>query len=198
VDDLELLVKKLGLRQFHLFGQSFGGILGYEFAKRIAERNEQDPHFEILSFTISSTPTSVPLVEKEAQGLVEKLLEEDGDNSTVEDRFQSTHICRTPEKPKPLLDAYAHAGTVWRGTSAIAEYVATPPSDKAAPLPPAMIMRGEHDFVTEVCSQDWKNKLWNHKRIREKVLVGCSHHGLLENAFLYGDIVDSYCTEYDP
>lgn len=198
VDDLERLVKKLGMRQFHLFGQSYGGILGYEFLKRRAEQNEDDPEHKVLSFTISSTPTSVSQVEGEVQGLLETLLEEDDDQSTVEDRFQQTHICRTPEKPQALVDAYAHAGTVWRGSNAILDYVAEPPSDKAGPLPPAMIMRGEHDFVTEVCSKDWKEKLWNQKRIREKIIDGCSHHGLLEQPLLYGDILDSYCTEYDP
>ena len=196
---MELLVKKLGLRKFHIFGQSFGGILGYEFIKRIAERNKEDPPpYEVLSIIISSTPTSVPLVEEEVQRLLGQLLDEDDDESTLEERFQLRHICRTPEKPQPLTDAYAHAGTVWRGTHAIKDYAAQPPSEEAAALPPAMIMRGQFDFVTEVCSQDWKAKIWNHSRIREKILADCSHHGLLENNFLYGDLVDSFCTEYDP
>lgn len=200
---MEQLIKKLGLRQFHLFGQSFGGILGYEFLKRRAERkgmeegNMNTDDYKVLSFIASSTPTSVPKVEAQVQDLLQALLEDDDDETTVEERFQQTHICRTEEKPKALKDAYAHAGTVWRGSNAIADYVAEPPSETADPLPPAMIMRGEYDFVTEECCQDWKETLWNQKRIREKVLEGCSHHGLLENGFVYGDIVDSFCTEYD-
>lgn len=198
MDDLEALVSRLGLKSFHLFGQSFGGILGYEFLKRISERHGTDPAFVVLSFCMSSTPTNVLQVEQEAQVLLEKLLEEDGDISTVESRFQSTHICRTPEKPQALLDAYSHAGTVWRGSAVIADYVAQPPLSNAAPLPPAMIMRGEHDFATEGCIKDWKQKIWNHNRIREKMLEGCSHHGLHEDGPLYGEIVDSFCKEYDP
>ena len=206
IDDLEQLIKKLGLRQFHLFGQSFGGILGYEFLKRRAQRNKDSNNnnnstsnddYKVLSFIASSTPTSVPKVEAQVQELLQSLLEEDDDETTVEERFQKKHICRTEEKPKALEDAYAHAGTVWRGSNAIADYVAEPPSDDADPLPPAMIMRGEHDFVTDDCCRDWKERLWNQKRIRERVLDGCSHHGLLENGFVYGDMVDSFCIEYD-
>ena len=200
MNDLEQLIKKLGLRQFHLFGQSFGGILGYEFLKHRAEKGtpkDDNDDYKVLSFIVSSTPTSVPQVEAQVQHLLQTLLEKDDDETTVEERFQQTHICRTEEKPKALEDAYAHAGTVWRGSSAIADYVAEPPSESAEPLPPAMIMRGEHDFVTEECCRNWKEKIWNQKRIREKVLDGCSHHGLLENGFVYGDMVDSFCIEYD-
>lgn len=197
IHDLQQLIQKLGLRQFHLFGQSFGGILGYEFLKRRAEQGTSADDYKVLSLTLSSTPTSVPQVEAQVQDLLQALLQENEDETTVEERFQKTHICRTEEPPKALEDAYAHAGTVWRGTNAIADYVAKPPSENADPLPPAMVMRGEHDFVTEECCRDWKGKIWNQKRIREKVVDGCSHHGLLENGFVYGDMVDSFCIEYD-
>jgi proline iminopeptidase len=200
VDDLEALIKAVGLRKFHLFGQSFGGILGYEFLKRVAEqRMEKELDCQVLSSIIASTPTSVPLVEAEAQSLVAELLEQDDvDESTVGERFEKEHICRMPEKPQALKDAYEHAGTVWRGTAAIANYVATPPSDTALPLPPAMVQRGEHDFVTKACIRDWKETVWNHGRIREKEIPGCSHHALLENGLLFGDFIESYCAEYDP
>lgn len=198
MDDLEALIKQLGLRQFHLFGQSFGGILGYEFLKRIAERKERNPSYEILSFCMSSSPSNVMEVEEAANSLLEALLAEDPDESTIEERFQSNHICRSTERPQPLIDAYAHAGTIWRGSNVIADYVAQPPMEGSALLPPTMVMRGEFDFVTSSCLTPWKEKIWNHGRIREKVLTGCAHHGLLENGQLYGDLVDSFFTEYDP
>jgi proline iminopeptidase len=201
VDDLEALIKTLGLRKFHLFGHSFGGILGYEFLKRVVERNEADVDYHVLSFIMASAPTSVPLVEAEVQSLVATLLEQDDvDESTVGELFEREHISRLPERPQALKDAYNHAGTVWRGTVAIANYVAMPPKtdSSASPLPPAMVLRGQHDFVTNACIQDWKETIWRHRRMREKEIPGCSHHGLLENAFLFGDCIDSYCTEYDP
>lgn len=113
--------------------------------------------------------------------------------------FRETHQCRTSEMPKPLADAYAASctGAVWRGTTtAIKDYVAQAPVKEAAIMPSTMVMRGEHDFVTEICCKDWKEVL-NSRSVRIHVLEGCSHHGLLENGDMYGEIVDSFFQEYD-
>lgn len=193
VDDLEALLKKLGVRRFHLYGQSFGGILAFEYLKRQAEgkTNTEEGCFSAI---LSSTPTNVKQVEMEANRLVAALeVTDDGD---VAETFRLAHQCRTPEKPQPLVDAYARAGTVWRGTTAIADYEAQPPSTDASRMPSAMAMRGEHDFVTQSCIEGWQDA-FNHKFVRLKVLAGCSHHGLLENGALYGDMVDSFFAEYD-
>jgi proline iminopeptidase len=189
IDDLELLLAKVGVRRFHLYGQSFGGILAFEYLKRCAERQKSTIDQQgCLSVILSSTPTDVRKVEQEAARMIEQLAKPE--------LFRETHQCRTPEMPQPLVDAYANAGTVWRGTSAIQEYVATKVSENALRMPSGLVMQGEHDFVTPACTQDWKD-LFNSRSIREKVLKGCSHHGLLENGALYGDIVDSFFSEYD-
>ena len=193
VDDLETLVEKLGLGRFHLYGQSFGGILAYEYMKRHAESGQDDQ--SVLSAILSSTPTNVTQVEQEANRLISELDLKEEDN--VAEEFRKAHQCQTPESPPALVDAYAHAGTVWRGTTAIANYVAQPPSETARRLPSTLVMRGEHDFVTNLCTQDWKARVFNHKFVREKMLEGCSHHGLLENGAMYGEIVDSFFSEYD-
>jgi proline iminopeptidase len=206
LDDLEALIKKLGLRRFHLYGQSFGGILAFEYMKRLAERHSgnSDNRASILSAILSSSPTSVPEVEAKAEQLLKALLQDDASDAssssssssstTVMERFRVAHQCRTMEPPKPLVDAYAHAGSVWRGTTAIANYVASPPREGSALMPSCMVMRGEHDFVTDI--EEWK-RCFNHKFVRSKVLDGCSHHGLLEDGSCYGDIVDTYFAEYD-
>jgi proline iminopeptidase len=198
LDDLEALLKKIGVRRFHLYGQSFGGILAFEYLKRQAERNQDDG---CLSVILSSTPTNVAQVEEEASRLVAKLTEQhesdDDDVVPLEQRFRLAHQCRTtPEKSQPLVDAYAHAGTVWRGTTAISDYEATPPFEGATRMKSCMVMRGEHDFVTQDCIEGWKDA-FNHKFVRFKVLEGCSHHGLLENGPLYGEVVDSFFAEFD-
>jgi proline iminopeptidase len=191
IDDLEALLKKLGVRRFHLYGQSYGGILGFEYLKRRAEQGNKDDE-GCLSVVLSSTPCNVTQVEQEANRLVEKL---DGADNLAE-AFRKAHQCQTPEKPQPLVDAYAHAGTVWRGTEAISDYSATPPLPNASRMPSAMVLRGEDDFVTEKCIHGWKEAFCN-KFIRFKVLPGCSHHGLLENGPLYGEVIDSFFAEYD-
>uniref|UniRef100_A0A7S4QWU9 AB hydrolase-1 domain-containing protein n=2 Tax=Ditylum brightwellii TaxID=49249 RepID=A0A7S4QWU9_9STRA len=235
IDDLEKLIKKLGIRRFHLYGQSYGGILAFEYLKRVAERkkmneNGRDDDARCLSVILSSTPTSVSLVEETATRLLDAIKSEEDEKETRNDEnngeddesdaagagenkkkqdnesnneqilesFRQRHQCRTPSIPQPLSDAYSHAGTVWRGTTAIPDYVAKPPSDGVPRMPSAMIMRGEHDFVTQECMEGWKkDDLFGHKFVREVVLAGCAHHGLLENPRLYGDVVDSFFAEYD-
>jgi pimeloyl-ACP methyl ester carboxylesterase len=197
INDLEHLLKKLGVRKFHLYGQSFGGILGFEFMKRIAEGSSiYHDRPDCLCAVLSSVPTDVQQVEGVADDLVSILLDEDNNESTVGERFRLRHQCRTPEKPQPLVDAYNHAGTLWRGTTSIPDWKAIKPSDDASRMPSTMILRGEYDFVSDDCVKEWK-EVYNHPFVRYKVLEGCSHHGLLEDSKSYGTLVQSYISEYD-
>ena len=128
------------------------------------------------------------------------VLKEANEDATGEELgklFQINHQCRgMDEMPDILKEAYANAGSVWRGTEAIADYVAQPPKDDATRMPSSLIMRGEHDFVNEESIQFWK-ECFNTKFLRFKTLEGCSHHCMIENGKLYGEIVDSYFAEYD-
>jgi len=198
IDDLEILLKKIGVRKFHLYGQSFGGILAFEFLKRLAEKEDPSSDYECLSVCLSSTPCDVEKVENVANELIQKLLQEDSDESTIMERFRLSHQCRTDEKPKALEDAYAHAGApgIWRGTQSIPKWKAKKSTLDKRRMPSAMIMRGEHDFVTEECISQWKD-VFNHNFVRIKVLDKCSHHGLLENGAAYGEMIDSFFSEYD-
>jgi len=178
LDDLELLIQKSGLTRFHLYGQSFGGILAFEYMKRIAERNNNDndnnnnSRIKCLSAILSSTPCDVDQVESVAGNLMDILLEEDAEEATVMDRFQARHVCRTTttttvdengkkkyEKPAPLAEAYHNnPGTpgLWRGTESIQGWTATKPKSTASRMPSCMILHGEYDFVTADCVQGWK------------------------------------------
>lgn len=198
VRDLRALLKKLGLRRFHLYGQSYGGILAFEYMKSLACDNDDGDDVECLSAILSSAPTNVAEIEKEFARLLEDLSPpgKDISEAELEELFRRNHQCRLPEMPKILADAYANAGSVWRGTDAIADYVARPPPEGAARMPSALILRGEFDFVGEACVAGWRDA-FNTKFLRYKTLEGCSHHGLLENGELYGEIVDSYFGEYD-
>lgn len=201
LDDLESVIQKCGLTRFHLYGQSFGGILAFEYMKRVAERKDDDDSApKCLSAIFSSTPSDVDQVETAAGKLIAALLEEDPDESTVMDRFQARHACRTTDgkKPQPLVDAYDNAGTpgVWRGTDSIKEWTAMKPSESATRMPSCMVMFGEHDFVSTECVEGWK-KAFNHNFVRVKELEKLSHHGLLEDGNAYGEIVDAFFAEYD-
>lgn len=200
VSDLRALLRKLGVRRFHLYGQSYGGILAFEYMKSLATNgDDSDGEVECLSAVLSSAPTNIAELEKEFVRLLEKLPppgEEDVSDVELDELFRKNHQCRMPEMPKILKDAYDGAGTVWGGTDAIAGYVARPPPEGAARMPSALIMRGEHDFVSKASIKGWENA-FNTPFLRYKTLEGCSHHGMLENGALYGDIIDSYFSEYD-
>ena len=204
VDDLEAVLGRLSIRQFHLYGHSYGGILAYEYLKRIAERtsNESDgndKNSKCLSVILSSAPTNIKQMADDWDAMSEAL--------SSPGLFLPTHLCRTPELPKPLQDAYANAGTIWSGTDAISDYKARPfkpknddgdgDKPKKYYMPSALILRGEHDVVTESCSKGWKEELLSSRFVRERTLADCSHHGLLENGPMYGGVIDSYFGEYD-
>lgn len=210
VDDLETLLKRLSIRRFHLYGHFYGGIVAYEYLKRCAEtvgsggekEKTNNSDCECLSVVLSSAPTDIQQMEDDWNAMAKALF--------FPNLFRSTHLCRTPELPKPLQDAYANAGTVWSGTDAILDYKARPPTQtnndddgqntilsKKYYMPNALVLRGEHDVVTESCSKGWKEELLCSRSVRERTLADCSHHGLLENGPMYGDVIDSYFGEYD-
>jgi len=193
VDDLEVVLNRLSVRNFHLYGHSYGGILAYEYLKRCTERDDNGTSSKCLSVILSSAPTNIQQME-DSWEVMEKGL-------SSPDLFHCTHQCRTLEIPKPLEDAYANAGTVWSGTKCILDYIARPPikqpNSDSKYMPSALILRGEYDFVTESCSKGWKEELFCSRSVRERTLNGCSHFGLLENGPMYGEVLDSYFGEYD-
>ena len=96
------------------------------------------------------------------------------------------------QRPKLLVDAYAHAGTIWRGTGAIKSWALDPNSAKITQ--PTLVVRGEHDFVTEASQEQWKTAC---PRARFKSIAGASHHCLLEKTDAYIEMVDAFLAEYD-
>eukprot|EP00957_Ditylum_brightwellii_P190666 14514722-Ditylum_brightwellii.AAC.1 len=136
------------------------------------------------------------MAEEDTEALLEVLRESDDDASTLKQRFRITHQCRTQHMPAPLVDALKHAGAVWRDTVVIQNYVATPPSEQAVTMPPAMAMRGEYDCVNERCLDEWKG-VFNHNMVELRTLEGCSHHGLLERGTFYGETLDNFFSKHD-
>ena len=188
--DLGVLLRKLGIRRFHLYGHSFGGMIAFEYLKQVAEtKGAADNDNECLSVVLSSTSTSMPIALEEWGKIFKDL---GGDMN----KFRSTHQCRFKERPKPLARAFQKAGSTWLGMDVVKEYELTPPAENAARMPSALILRGEYDFTTERCQRNFPS-LFNHKFVREKVLEGCSHHGLLERGDMYGEVLESFFSEYD-
>uniref|UniRef100_A0A7S1ZT97 AB hydrolase-1 domain-containing protein n=1 Tax=Ditylum brightwellii TaxID=49249 RepID=A0A7S1ZT97_9STRA len=209
VDDLEKLLQHLKIDKFHLYGHSYGGVLAYEYAKRhiIKTQEETNDHkSSLLSIILSNTPTSFALSNTEWERL---LKEECGNN---DDLFFQRYQCRTETMPASLLDAFQHAGTIWIGTDAVADYIASPPSvivsnegEKEVPKQrrnrsPVLLIKGEFDFVTDVCTRGWKDifSSYGSGSIKELTMKGCAHYCHFEyEKELYGSIVGSFCLEHD-
>ena len=205
IDDLEVIVKSLRLRRFHIYGHSFGGSLAYEYVKRIAERigREEDnwqSSPEVLSIIISNTATSVKLSNEEQQRLFDSLRVANTNHSnskTLNEVFWEIHQCRVVDTPKPLSKAIANWGKNWYEASPVMRYTANPPSRWAVDLPPLLVIRGEYDFITEACTYGWKC-LFNHDNVQENVMQGCSHYCHLEAGKEYGHLMQTFCSEQDP
>jgi len=110
----------------------------------------------------------------------------------ISEVFSLTHECRLPRRPQLLIDAYAHAGSLWRGTRAIKTWVLEPGGAKIEV--PTMVLRGEFDFVTDASVLGWASVF---SRTRFKCVPDASHHTLLEKPDDYLELVDNFCAEYD-
>jgi pimeloyl-ACP methyl ester carboxylesterase len=81
-----------------------------------------------------------------------------------------------------------------------AMYSYTVPSDdtKASVergLPPALVVWGEHDFVTERCVEHWND--YNFLSIQMTLLANCSHYGMWEEETLYGNVLSTFLQDHD-
>lgn len=183
--DLRGLLRSLRLERYHIYGQSWGGMLAAELVGAEAAPRLDARIHPPLSVTLSNTPTSVDLVEAEAGRLLQAC------NGDVE-AFMAAHNCRVAEKPQPLADAYAHAGTTWRGSGAISglEVSAAAMGRIACP---ALVMRGDHDFVTEECVQGWSAM----PDVTFVTIDDASHHALLEQPEAYLDTLGAFLRKHD-
>ena len=57
--------------------------------------------------------------------------------------------------------------------------------------PPALVIRGEYDFVTETCTSGW-NDLFR-KTVLEVVLKDCAHYPHLEHPDEYAREINHFC-----
>lgn len=144
----------------------------------------------------------------------------DGDDAeAVQRAFRQRHECRVDPLPLPLQQSFEKAGyassrssaglRAVRGYSAMKAAAAagkdgpdagTTTTDKMG-LPPVLILRGQHDFVTEESCEAWL-KIWrgNSKSGNASVmtLAGCSHYGMVEMESLFGSVLSAFLRDHDP
>lgn len=193
VNDLEELIRSLQLKEFHLLGHSFGGIIAYEFLK-----TSDLSCSKCLSLTLDSTPANMQTSLNECSRLEceikSELMLEIKDTQVamnlVRDRLRKRNECRTEVLPHALATAIKYRGTTF-GPEAVSHYVAHPPSKLS--LPPVLLIRGEYDFITEPCIQGWREIFTSAHTYREEEMMNCAHYCHLEDAQRFGDLIKSHC-----
>ncbi len=176
-----LIPMREGQPAYHLYGQSFGGILAFETLT--SGHRLPIPR----SLTLSNVPSSVPLLLEDVAALLADL---DGDAA----RFDATHVCRTTPRPAALQAAYApgHPGDHWRGVDVIADWCAPECSLGSLTLP-VLVIAGEHDFVSLRSMEGWQQLAQQ----RLVVIPGAAHHALLESPEAYGACLEGFLREHE-
>lgn len=184
VHDVAELLNEIDFDYFHLYGHSYGGILAFEYLKQAQPSN-------CLSATLSSAPSSIPLVNKEWDRLLTEIKQQTPPQ-LADEAFRRQHVCRTFATPRPLQQAYMKASGTWGGIDVIPNYEAVIAS--RINRTPALVIRGEFDFVTSENLDRWKDCFID---IETAELKGCSHHGLLEKPEQYGALLNGFLGRCD-
>jgi proline iminopeptidase len=204
VFDFDCLISRLPVKHFHLLGHSFGGILAYEY---LCHQVRGHRIFNCLSVILSSAPVSVQAAMDECNVLLDEIrieLGNDGAEETdVQNLFSQRHECRTQPIPLPLQQSYQMAGfySSPKGLVAVQKYVARrwrSENDDCLTtrnLPPALILRGQYDFVTSDMANAWGELF---PTSQSMTLAGCSHFAMLEDESMYKSILDVFLRDNDP
>lgn len=95
VNDLEQLIRHLKLKEFHLYGHSYGGIIAYEYFKRhCSQRIDHEDVAAVptlLSITMCSAPSNIHCVDEESMVLMKSLDDDDHDHDLH--RLRSNSNC---------------------------------------------------------------------------------------------------------
>ena len=138
--------------------------------------------------------------------------------------FQQRHECRTVPLPLSLQQSLTGLNNSNRNMSRLGtnqqktnrrrttneihpasfnEYMATPPRltpPMEIQLPPALVIRGQYDFVSETNCRYWEDvyQMCGSGNICRYITISnCSHYGFLEQETLYGNVVLSFLHDHD-
>lgn len=202
--DLEELVShlkiKMQLGAFHLMGHSLGGAIGYEFLKRRGTDGREGRDGldvpQCLSLILSNASTNFDLSNAEQECLFQEFQLQQMQTTkipkkmSIEDQFFHAHVCRTDAKPSELELAFNKRGKQWSAKGYNAE-----PVEQSSTYPPGLIIRGQHDFVSERCTRGWKDIL--NSELEEVVLEDCAHYPHFEQPEKYSALIEYFCSKYD-
>lgn len=199
VDLTELLChlqKQYKMEKYHLCGHSLGGAIGYEALRSQSLGNVGVEHMpRCLSFILSNASTNFILSDSERCRLYDQLQGQQSSgrvsSKALRENFFRAHICRTTEIPPALKSALTRRGKVWSAN----DYVAVP-LDTDVRFPPVLIIRGEHDFITETCTSAWNDLIGKSgaRTIQKVVMSECAHYPHLEHPMEYAREIHCFCS----
>lgn len=160
VNELKAVVSELGLKSFHLFGQSWGGLLAIYYAA-------ENPN-GLKSLILANTPVDMPLWDAEAARLasemtspykevlsraIEAVSEDDPAYREAFAAFFQKHMIHLPKMPEREDYLPAEVGQVMEGSVALNTTGTLRNVDATGLLPyikvPALIINGEYDICTD-------------------------------------------------
>ncbi|MFO1055613.1 MAG: proline iminopeptidase-family hydrolase [Dongiaceae bacterium] len=207
--ELDNLLRHLGIADYHLLGQSWGGMLGSEHAVRRPAG--------LRSLTIANSPASMELWVREAARLRQALPAEtrdalnrheaagtttDPEYKAAERVFYDHHLCRVTPWPDELVRSFAQMEadpTVYHTMNGPNEFyvVGTLRSwsviDRLERIDvPTLIISGRHDEATPACVQPYADRI---KGARWVIFENSSHLPHIEETEaclkLVGDFLDA-------
>jgi proline iminopeptidase len=208
VEEVETVRKFFGIDQFHLLGQSWGGVLGLEYCLTYQKH--------VKSFIMANTSPSIPLMNKGFERLRGALGEEsssmltrrESEGTTDHPEYQAAttilfyrHICRTEEWTLALKDCCSNvAKPVWNemfGNAVLKCDGNLKDWDRSSSLDqikvPTLIVHGEFDEIVPECAE------LAHKGIANsqfELFKGCSHMPFYENPEKYQRIVEEFLRKF--
>lgn len=212
VDELERVREHLGLKEIHLLGQSWGGMLAITY---LCDRKPEGIKSIILSSTLSSSQLwgveqhrNIRLMSSEDQDAI-AAAEKSGDYTSPAylealDRFMARHCCDNsygPDAPECLrrpkksgsesyLVAWGPNEFTPQGTLAQWDY-----TDRLREIDsPALIISGTDDLCTPLVAKTMYDRL---KDARWELFPGCRHMCFADDTGKYLSLVGSWMTEKD-
>ena len=211
VDEFHAVRAELGIEQYHLLGQSWGGMLGAEIAVRRPEG--------LASLSICNSPASMELWMAAAALLRSELPEEtqraldrheaagtvtDPEYLAATQEFYLRHVCRLSPMPQDFLDSEAQMEaepTVYHTMNGPNEFhvLGTLKSwtvidrlDRV--LAPTLVVAGEFD---EAAPATWKPYVDEIPDARSHVFPDASHCTHLEKPEEFRAVVAAFLAEHD-
>jgi L-proline amide hydrolase len=211
VRELRNLVNQLGIRRFHLLGQSWGGMLGPEVV--LAD------HTGISSLSICDSPTSMGLWLSAAAELraqlpleVQQTLTRHEEARTTEspeyhqavDVFYARHVCRVQPMPQDVADSFAQIDaepTVYHTMNGPSEFHVIGTLKEWSVVDrldgigvPTLVVAGEFD---EAMPSTWQPFLDRIPDVRSHVFAEASHMPHVEQPAEFVRVVGGFLREHD-